>query len=145
METQARVSSDLAQATDFGEMLKNDAERLTRLLKPHIKGTETEHILSILGARLKDHAEFLRKTIESAGKGVSLISHQECAFGKWYRKEYDKYKNIREYIDIDEPHRLFHEMAKTLAIDSNVINVSKVVDASMDILEAFLKLSEVIE
>ena len=144
METQARISNDLAQATDFGEMLKRDTERLTRVIKPYLRGTEKEHILSVLGSRLKEHAGFLRKTVESAGKGISLPGHQECAFGKWYKNEYNKHSNIREYTAIDEPHRRFHDAAKALAADRTLVNVNKVIDASIDILEGFLKLSEVI-
>ena len=145
METQARISNDLAQSTDFGDMLKSDTERLTRVIRPYIKGTEKEHILSILAARLKDHAAFLRKTVESAGRGTSLAGHHECAFGKWYKAEYNKFNNIKEYTNIDEPHRRFHDAAISLAADRTLTNVNKVVDASIDILEGFLKLSKVIK
>jgi methyl-accepting chemotaxis protein len=143
METQARITNNLAQATDFGEMLKRDTDNLIEVIKPYVRGTEKEHNLSVLGARLKEHAAFLRETMEVAGKGAVLASHQECTFGKWYKKEFDKYNNIVEYVAIDEPHRRFHEAANALALDGSLSNVNKVIDASIDILRGFLKLSEV--
>ncbi|MCG9968213.1 methyl-accepting chemotaxis protein [Pelotomaculum terephthalicicum JT] len=140
-EDLARLSGDLASVTDFGDVLSRDVERLSKIIKPYLSVAEKEHILTVLAARLVDHANFLRKVIKSAGKGIRLATHRECAFGKWYEEERGQYQNIAAYSAIEEPHKKFHEAANALSVDCNSKNAEAVVDTSLEILEAFIKLS----
>ncbi|OPY58084.1 MAG: Methyl-accepting chemotaxis protein I [Pelotomaculum sp. PtaU1.Bin035] len=140
-EDLARLSGELASVTDFGDVLNRDVQRLSKIIKPYLNVAEKEHILTILAARLVDHANFLRNVIKSVGKGIKLATHRECAFGKWYEKERGQYQNIAAYLAIEEPHKKFHEVSNALSIDCSSKNAEAVVDTSLEILEAFIKLS----
>lgn len=140
----SRISQDLTMSTDFSETVRKEANRLNNVIKPHLQISEREQILSILAARLQDHANFLRKTIEGAGTGLRVAGHKECAFGKWYEREYNNYKHIKEFLDINEPHKRFHDAATALSKECSLFNTEKVVDSSLEILESFLKLSRVV-
>ncbi|MCL5056535.1 MAG: methyl-accepting chemotaxis protein [Actinobacteria bacterium] len=142
-ENLAKLSEDLASSVDFGDVLRSKANHLGNVLKPYLNISESDHIMSILACRLVDHANFLRNTVESAGKGLKTTSHKECAFGRWYQKEYDRYSSIREFLAIDDPHRRFHEVAEEISKDCSQLNVENLVQSSVLILEAFIKLSEV--
>jgi len=141
-ESLASVSEDLAQSANFGDALINEAKKLNSIVNPYVSLSASDNIISIMAARLNDHAHFLRGVVENAGKGLKTTSHNECQFGKWYKQEYDKYKNIKEYVAIDAPHRHFHEFAEALSKKASLDNVDKLVNCSLEILETFLKLSK---
>ncbi|KJS17440.1 MAG: chemotaxis protein [Peptococcaceae bacterium BRH_c4b] len=140
-ENLAKVSEELLAGVDFGDAIKAEAKNLSTVINPYIKLSESNLLLSILAARLNDHANFLRNLTENAGKGLKTNNHKECAFGKWYEKEYEKYKNIKEFVAIDEPHRRFHDAAEAISKTPSLVNIEKILKASVDILDSFLKLS----
>jgi len=143
-ENLAKVSEDLATAMNFGDVFAGITSRVCNVIKPHLKKPEEKHVLSILAARLMDHANLMRSSIETAGKGVKTVGHRECAFGRWYEKEYDRYKSIKEFLAIEELHKKFHEAVAILSKECTLINAKGVLDTSRRMVDAFLKLSEVI-
>ncbi|GBF34356.1 methyl-accepting chemotaxis protein [Desulfocucumis palustris] len=143
-ENLAEVSEELANSADFGDILEDEAKKIDKVITPYMSFYQCDHVLSILAGRLNDHANFLRKVIQNAGKGFKPTSHHQCEFGKWYKNEYDRYKNIKEFVDIDEPHKRFHDAAEAFSMEVSLVNVNKIIDSSVDILEAFLRLSRVI-
>lgn len=144
-ENLAIDSGEIASSTDFSDSLKRDIERLNIIVQQHLKLSENQHVLSVLAARLREHADFLRKTIDSAGKNVRLATNHECAFGKWYEKEHSKYQNIPAYLAINEPHKEFHEAANALSQDCCSKNTEAVIETSLEIVDAFIKLSLVLK
>lgn len=145
-ENLAKLAQDLTESANFMDILNADADHLVEIVSSHLKlSSNTESPSSILAARLVDHANFLRKTIDSAGKNIELPNHHECAFGKWYDANYDRYKHLKEYTAVNEPHARVHEAAKALARESTVANADAVVTASIEILEKFIKLLLVLE
>jgi len=139
-----RISSDLASAANFADVFTGITNRINKVIMPHLNKPEEKHILSILAARLIDHANLIRSLIENAGKGLKIASHRECAFGRWYENEYEKYKHIKEFAAIEELHKQFHEAASAFSLESSLIKAKGVQDTSRRMLDAFLKLSKVI-
>ncbi|MGE5404671.1 MAG: CZB domain-containing protein [Candidatus Saccharibacteria bacterium] len=137
------VTSELAQAIDFGDRIRSDAQELTVILKEHLITSENDDLLTILGARLVDHANFLRRTInEFAGGKTKVPTHLECAFGRWYQANHSNYRHIEEFKMIDEPHRRVHAAAQRLSENATIANVEELVKASLGIMDAFIKLAE---
>lgn len=138
------VSSDLASAAIFGDVFAGLTSRTNQVIIPYLKKPKENHILSILAARLIDHTNFMKDLIESSRKGLKIVSSGECAFGRWYENEYEKYKNIKEYVVIRELHKKFHEAVDVYLQDIGLIKAKGVFDTSRRLLDAILKLSEVI-
>ena len=141
----ARLAQDLTESANFVDLLTSDANYLAKTVSGHIKLTGSDLPVSILAARLVDHANFLRQAIAGAGKNIALPDHHQCAFGKWYDANYDRYKHLQEYTAVDEPHAQVHAAALALARECNVSNAEAVLAASMQILDAFIKLLLVFE
>ncbi|MCL6635760.1 MAG: CZB domain-containing protein [Peptococcaceae bacterium] len=141
-ENLARLAEGMASSTDFGHSIRRDAEHLSLVIKPHLKISENDAPASILAARLVDHANFLRSAVAGAGKGGKTTSHHECAFGKWYHANADRYNYLAEFKNVDYPHRRVHEAAEALSKNCTVENVENLIASSVEILEAFIKLAE---
>lgn len=141
-ESLAKLAEGMASSSDFGLSIRKDAEHLSQIIKPFLKITEKEVLISVLAARLIDHANFLRNTITNAGKGGRITSHHDCAFGKWYHANAKKYNQLSEYRNIDNPHRRVHEAAEALSNNCTVENAEALIRASVEILVAFVKLAE---
>jgi len=139
-----KISSDLASAANFADVFTGITNRMNNVIIPHLNKPEEKHILSVLAARLIDHANLMRSLIENVGKGLKIVSHHECAFGRWYDNEYDKYKNIKEFVAIEGLHKQFHEAAGAFSQESSLIKAKGVLDTSRRMLNAFLELSKVI-
>lgn len=141
VESVAQVAEKLAHSIDFADKVQADTLRLNQIIRPQLDTTEEVYLLSILGARLADHANFLRKAIYEAGSKKSVASHTECAFGKWYLENRDNYSHIAEFVAIDQPHRHVHEAAEKLSSACTVENIEELIEASASILESFIVLA----
>lgn len=141
----AKLAQDLTESANFADILTSDAHHLVQVVSEHIKLSGSDMPISILAARLVDHANFLRKTMAGAGRNINLPNHHECAFGKWYDANYNKFEHLQEFTAIKEPHVMVHEAATALANKSTVDNVENVLKASIEILESFIKLMLVFE
>lgn len=145
-ENLAKLSSDLISAVDHRDTTINDVKHLVNILKPKLQiSANSVSVISVLAARLKDHADFLRQAMHGAGKKEGLTGHEDCAFGKWYRANYQNYKQIQEYQAIDQPHRKVHEAAQALTNNCTIENAEALVQASTGILEKFMQLSLILE
>lgn len=141
VESVAKIAEKLAESIDFAEKVKADTERLNQIIRPELDSTEDGLMLSLLGARLVDHANFLRRTMSEAGSKKIVTSHKECAFGKWYLENAEKYNHIKEFIAIDHPHQRVHQAAEKLSFNCTVENIEELIEASSSILESFIVLA----
>lgn len=139
-ESLAKLAQELTASVDFGDVIVNDANHLNAIVEPYLKLTESDSIISALAARLFDHAVFLKNVISNAGKGGNVINHHQCAFGKWYDANRDKFNHVNEFKAIDEPHRLVHEAGRLLAEEKSLENTDLLMKSSVQILEGFIKL-----
>jgi methyl-accepting chemotaxis protein len=144
-ENLAVVASDMASASDFGDAITHNATELFDIVNPHIEISDSGSIITVLAARLIDHANFLRNAIKNAGSGVASATHHECAFGKWYDNNRKKYDHLKEFSVIDEPHQRVHDAANKLSRESSVHNAEMLVLASTDILKSFINLMKKLE
>uniref|UniRef100_UPI003899386D CZB domain-containing protein n=1 Tax=Desulfotruncus alcoholivorax TaxID=265477 RepID=UPI003899386D len=142
-ESLAKLAQELTASVDFGDVIVDDANHLSAIVEPYLKFAESDSVISILAARLFDHAVFLKNVIINAGKGGNLVNHHDCAFGKWYDANRNKYNHINEFNTIDEPHRLVHEAGSRLAEEKTLENTDLLLKSSVQILEGFLKLLDV--
>jgi methyl-accepting chemotaxis protein len=137
------LSEALAETSEYiGNLLRNEADNLCEIINPSLVLSGSKSVISILAARLIDHANFLKKTIADAGKKVKVTGYKECAFGKWYEENRDKYSSIKAYVEVDLPHRRVHEAAENLSMDCNSKNIEKLMLASSDMLKAFINLQD---
>lgn len=145
VESVARIAEKLAESISFAEKVTADTQKLNEVIRPQLDSSEDGSLLSILGARLSDHADFLRKTVLEAGHKKGIASHRECGFGKWYFENMDKYSHIQEYIAVDPPHQKVHMAAEKLSHNCTVENTEELIEASASLLDAFLALARKIE
>lgn len=137
----AQLSENLTQNTEYiTGVLSKEADNLCNIVNPFLALTESQSIISILAARLVDHAMFLRKTMDEAGKRLPVASHTECAFGKWYEQNRVNYSHLEAFVQVDEPHIRVHQAAERLAKNCTSQNVEDLMAASTDILKAFIDL-----
>lgn len=127
-----------AEYTSF--LLKDGANILINTVTPVLKISDNQSVINILSARLVDHANFLKKTLVEAGKGLGVTDHNNCHFGKWYNENKSKYGHIPAFEELDEPHKRVHDRGKKLSITCSSENVENLMKASTDILKAFIKL-----
>lgn len=139
-ETLAEVASSLAASSDFSDVIKQEGEGLYQTIQPCITGTNEESIVCILSARLMDHANYLRDTLNKAGTGAVLKNEKQCAFGKWFTENEAEFTHIEEYKQINQPHKELHKAAQKLVNHVSIKNVENVVLSSQAILETFVAL-----
>lgn len=144
-ESLARVAEDLNQSIDFGDILLDDARQMDKIIRPYLVQPSETTTKGLLAARLVDHANFLRNVLKNAGRGITVTDHHECAFGKWYDANQEKYKHIQAYKDIDEPHQRVHQAAQQFAREKTLANIDQLLHASLDILAAFIKLAAILD
>lgn len=137
-ESIAVIAERLASSMDFAEKVKADTQKLNQIVRPELDLTEDGSTLALIGARLVDHANFLRRAMSEAGKKKGVVSHKECAFGKWYLENKEKYSHIPEFVAIDHPHQLVHQAAEKLSYDCTVKNIEELIKSSSSILESFI-------
>jgi len=133
----AHIAQDLASSSDFSQLLDNDIKRIAEITKPRLILSKNEHIVSIMAARLSDHANFMRRAISLAGSGQKVVDHHECAFGKWYDANRDTYWKLEQYREIDKPHQAVHEAAALLVKNGGLSNAENLIEASVEILASF--------
>ncbi len=136
----SNISEEIAKNTEFiSELLKTESAYLSDLLSPCFKISQGTSDVTILAARLMDHSNFLRKMIAEAGSGAKVTNHHECAFGKWYDANIDKYNSIESFRAIAEPHERVHTAGEKLSQELSSENVHALMIASADILKAFIQ------
>lgn len=145
-ENLSNLSDELTKTSDYiSGLLRNEADNLCKIVNPCLKISSSESVISILAARLMEHGNFLKKTMAEAGRCLGVTSYRECAFGKWYESNRSKYNHIQAFVEIDEPHRRVHEAAEKLSKNCTSENVQELMNASADILKAFIKLRNTIQ
>lgn len=144
-DTLASIITDFASTINFGDMIRNETSNLFNTLSPHIQITNNDSLLTILALRLIDHANFLKNVLSNAGKRQKTPSHLECSFGQWYHANSEKYGELKEYGDIDTPHKLVHEVAYKLSNDCTIENAESLINASLSMFNGFIKLAKVFQ
>ncbi|WP_027366165.1 methyl-accepting chemotaxis protein [Desulfotruncus alcoholivorax] len=148
MQQQSGIADNLARASEalsqnckyISELFRDESGYLNQIIEPCLTTSGNDSVIAALSARLVDHANFLKKTMAEAGKGSSVTGHDECAFGKWYNANREKFGHLKAYQDVDEPHRRVHQAAKELAGSCTAANVQDLMQASALILKAFIDL-----
>lgn len=137
------MAEELSITTDFViNLLTRESNYLGQIISPSLKISDSGTTVNTLANKLVDHANFLKKTISEAGNGTKVTNHHECAFGKWYDENKERYGYIEAFKEIDEPHRKVHEYGQKLANDCTSQNIESLMHASTDILKAFIKLRD---
>ncbi|MCL2461685.1 MAG: CZB domain-containing protein [Defluviitaleaceae bacterium] len=103
---------------------------------------ENGFVLTILGKRLENHADFISKLMTNAGNGHKIADHNNCAFGKWYNANMDKYRNIPGYAEIYDTHKAFHDEAAIFNETLDAGALAKMVGISRDLIEKFVFLAQ---
>ena len=148
MQQQSKIADNLARASEaltqnskyISELFREESGYLNKIIEPSLISSNRDSIIATLSARLIDHANFLKKTVAEAGKGNSVTGHDECAFGKWYNANYEKFGHLQAFKDVNEPHQRVHLAAKELANSYTAQNVQDLMQASAGILKAFIDL-----
>jgi len=140
-EQLSQMAVELSRTTDFvSNLLNRESGYLTQILSPRLGISNSGTTANILATKLVDHANFLKKTILEAGKGIKVDNHHECAFGKWYNENKNQYGLLQAFKEMDEPHQRVHDYGQQLARKITSQNVENLMHASTDILIAFIKL-----
>lgn len=136
----SKCENILMHSSDISKVLQNESDNLCSVVQPNLQLEDNDSIINILSLRLVDHADFLKSTINSAGKGIKLSNHLECNFGKWYESNKDKYNHIKSFREIDAPHRDVHQKANNLSRECSSENVQELINASLELLRTFISL-----
>lgn len=140
----AQTTTTLSHTSDFSTIIKNQVDEMLTVITPTIKKPSEQTVVSQLAARLIDHADFLRDTMQQAGHKSTLKTYHQCAFGQWYYAHLDQYHHVREYRNIEEPHAKVHQSAQNLVNELSMANLEETIQYSLHILEAFIALIEVL-
>lgn len=142
-EEVANISVELNSSIDFGHIIKTNTDNLYNVAKGFGNISDNNNsIVSILSARLVDHADYLRKII-SIGSNVKLTNHHQCNFGKWYDSNKNEYKNIAEFVELEKYHSSFHDAAADFVKIGSIESIEKLLESSTEILKHFIKLVNV--
>gem|GEM_PF-918939 len=140
----AITTTELSHTSDFSDIIQNQVSEMLKAIVPTIRKPLEQTVVSQLAARLMDHASFLRNAIQKAGHKETLKTHHQCAFGKWYYGNFEQYQNLPEYLHIEQPHELVHTAAQKLVNELSIINLEEMIQHSLNILEAFISLIDVL-
>ncbi len=144
IESLARTANELSNSSDFSENVAQYVRQLQHILRPTLEPIDEKTTISILSARLVDHAYFLQDTLQKAGTKQNVTSHMQCKFGKWYYANVSRFRHIRAYEQIEQPHANMHESAQRLAQEVSIENIDRLVNDSLAILRAFIDLLDAI-
>ncbi|MFJ7950206.1 methyl-accepting chemotaxis protein [Lysinibacillus sp. NPDC096418] len=140
----AQTTTTLSHTSDFTNVIKSQVDEMLNAIAPTIKKPTEQTVVSQLAARLIDHANFLRHTMQQAGRKSTIKTHHQCALGQWYYTHLDQYNHLREYRNIEEPHAKVHLSAQNLVNELSMINLEEMIQHSLHILEAFISLFDVL-
>ncbi|MBO8136689.1 MAG: CZB domain-containing protein [Desulfotomaculum sp.] len=127
----------------ISNLLKNEADSLCNTLSQHLSISNRNSLVNLLANRLVDHANFLDNILQQAGMNAKVPTYKECKFGQWYEANRDKYSNVKEFIEVDEPHQEVHKAAEKLSKECSSENIEQLIAASIKMLNAFIKLKNV--
>ncbi|MFE3573217.1 methyl-accepting chemotaxis protein [Lysinibacillus sp. NPDC059133] len=140
----AETTTELSHTSDFSEIIQNQVSEMLKAIAPTIRKPKEQTVVSQLAARLMDHASFLRNAIQKAGHKETIKTHHQCKFGEWYYGHFEEYRNLPEYRQIEQPHELVHRAAQKLVNELSIINLEEMIQHSLNILEAFISLIDVL-
>nr|WP_042345652.1 methyl-accepting chemotaxis protein [Bacillus massiliigorillae] len=139
------ISNQLYESSKIGGIPTETITNLYTIMVPFIKLYEEEDMMSILAARLNDHANFLRNITQNISTLTSVANHHECKFGIWCDTNKEKLEQARSFSKLYNEHRQFHMDANQLVRDKTIINVEKLLASSERVLEAFMNMSKEIK
>ncbi len=145
IQTITDIATVIESSSQFGKFVDKSIATLVSTAKPALQIKENNYILTILGMRLVNHADFLRNICKNAGTLKTVPNHNECAFGKWYNNHRQTFKHIREFNDIYSVHERFHRIAKDLNAHPTIELICELAEESCQILDCFLKLADAFE
>ncbi|MGE7693163.1 methyl-accepting chemotaxis protein [Lysinibacillus sp. NPDC094177] len=140
----AETMTELSHTSNFSDIIQNQVSEMLKAIAPTIRKPSEQTVVSQLAARLMDHANFLRTAIQKAGHKETIKTHHQCTFGEWYYGHFEQYKNLPEYRQIEQPHELVHMAAQKLVNELSIINLEEMIQHSLNILEAFISLIDVL-
>lgn len=104
--------------------------------------SENGFIITTLAKRLEDHANFIRTLLNNTDSSAKLPDHHNCAFGKWYDANKERYRYMHGYDSIYETHKEFHDLAIEFNKTENIDVLLKFFLLSHELLAKFLLLTE---
>ncbi|MGQ9533518.1 MAG: CZB domain-containing protein [Desulfotomaculales bacterium] len=141
----AETSQRLSTLADYGAACTANTTKLLQAARKELDsmleaaGEATP--LRLLASRLGDHAVFLEQVAGRAGLGGAVASHTECAFGRWYHGEgAARFGHLEAFQALDQPHRAVHEYGLRVVLEAHPDHVSRLADASVDLLRGFVAL-----
>lgn len=140
LEETAQFATELASNVNFGDTVLYESQRLSQLVIPHLDVLDDGSLLNTLSIKLIENADFLRNILKKAGDKSKIDNHHQCAFGIWYNSNRDRYGHLSEFVMVDKPHEAVHEAAQSVVNNVTIENIEALVTASMQLLDAFIKL-----
>jgi len=143
LEETVLITKEIADYSDFSNMVKEETAMIQQTILPFISNIEiknTDSVINRIALELKKHADFLKDAIKKAGTDSKITKHTECAFGKWYRENEEKFKHIEAFAALYEPHKKLHQKAAELANKVDIDHTNQLLIYSLEILQAFIQL-----
>lgn len=111
-------------------------------MEPYLELEENDHIMSILAARLMDHANSLRNLVKNIDTLESVPGHHDCKFGKWVDGNKEALSKAHSFNRLYNHHRDFHADANVLVRETTIANAEKLISSAENVLESFMALSK---
>lgn len=141
ISTEQSIRSVQKELNVFGE----SNQTISQIISKRTKINEDGYIITLLAMRLQDHANFLTNLMKNASKQQNIVDHHNCALGKWYDSNKEKYRNIPEFNDLYGFHESFHSLAIQFNETMNPDALLGLANVSHQILTAFLALVDAFE
>lgn len=103
------VAASTEEATTLAAELKNDIDRFkfatdNLTTRQILEKAKTDHLL--WKSRIQNMLAGLEKV-----QPEDVTSHKHCRLGKWYYATDNQFKNVPEYANLEQPHKLIHKCA----------------------------------
>lgn len=140
--TIARLIQDIQTllAIDIYNQMNEKAIEMTEEIIPTIPMPSEKTPISILSARIINHADYLAMLLDYIGTDYNVPGATECIMGRWIVNNKESYLHIEAFRKFCAQHEAFHEAVEQLLKQDSLKNSCLMLRQSSALLAACIEL-----
>lgn len=127
-------------ATDSYKEIYDNTVEVMEMIIPTIPMPSEKTSISILSARIINHADYLAMLLDHIGTNYQAPGSTECIMGRWIVANKDQFLHIEAFRKFIEQHEAFHDAAQDLLQKDSFENSRRMLQESMAFLSASIAL-----
>lgn len=142
MPTIEELKAEILQllATDIYKEIYENAVEVMETIIPTIPMPSEKTSISILSARIINHADYLAMLLDHIGTNYQAPGSTECIMGRWIVANKDQFMHIDAFRKFLDQHEAFHDAAQKLLQKDSFENSRMMLQQSMAFLSASIAL-----